>query len=87
MCLRTIQPSQEKVKMPASDEKRPSVPSNRITVKVSNQKEKCVIFRIKRDVKLRRMMEAFSDKLGIKMSTLRCHFDGKRIKPNQTLLQ
>ncbi|CAH8279807.1 unnamed protein product, partial [Arabidopsis lyrata] len=44
----------------------------------------CVYFRIKRDVELRKMMHAYSAKVGVEMSTLRFLFDGNRIKLNQT---
>ncbi|CAF2328653.1 unnamed protein product [Brassica napus] len=43
-----------------------------------------VYFRIKRNVELREMMEAFSHKVGKQMSALVFLFDGIRIKPNQT---
>ncbi|ESQ42858.1 hypothetical protein EUTSA_v10015519mg [Eutrema salsugineum] len=71
--------------MSASDEKKPSVPSSHVTVSISTQKkEMSVYFRIKKDVELCKMMKAYCDKFGIEMSTLRFHFDGDRIKPNQT---
>ncbi|CAH2069839.1 unnamed protein product, partial [Thlaspi arvense] len=37
-----------------------------------------------RNVALRMMMEGFCSKLRIEMSILRFHFDGKRIRPDQT---
>ncbi|KAG7613142.1 Rad60/SUMO-like domain [Arabidopsis suecica] len=68
----------------SSSDKKPLIPSSHITVKVKNQDDICVYFRIKRDVELRKMMHAYSDKVGVEMSTLRFLFDGNRIKLNQT---
>ncbi|XP_006281323.2 putative small ubiquitin-related modifier 7 [Capsella rubella] len=65
-------------------EKKPFVPSSHISVKIKSQDDICVYFRIKRDVELRTMMQAYSDKVGQDMSVFRFHFDGIRIKPNQT---
>ncbi|CAA7062651.1 unnamed protein product [Microthlaspi erraticum] len=41
-------------------------------------------FRVKKDVELRKLMEAVSVKIGMEMSTLRFLFDGNRIRPTQT---
>ncbi|XP_019088435.1 PREDICTED: putative small ubiquitin-related modifier 8 [Camelina sativa] len=69
--------------MSASD-KKPLVPSSHITVKIKSQDDVCVYFRIKRDVEVRKMMQAYSDKVGKQISTFRFLFDGTRIKFNQT---
>ncbi|XP_010446134.1 PREDICTED: putative small ubiquitin-related modifier 7 [Camelina sativa] len=69
--------------MSASD-KKPLVPSSHISIKIKSQDDICVYFRIKRDVELRTMMHAYSAKVGQQMSCFRFHFDGIRIKPNQT---
>ncbi|CDY28632.1 BnaC09g32430D [Brassica napus] len=70
--------------MSASDKKKSSVPSSHVTLKVKSQDDVDVYFRIKRDVELRKMMEAFSHKVGKQMSAFVFLFDGIRIKPNQT---
>ncbi|KAL0886857.1 hypothetical protein Bca101_010840 [Brassica carinata] len=69
--------------MSASD-KKVLVPSSHITIKVKSQDDVDVYFRIKRDVELRKMMEAFSHRVGKQMSAFVFLFDGIRIKPNQT---
>ncbi|RID41036.1 hypothetical protein BRARA_J01025 [Brassica rapa] len=74
--------------MSASDKKKSSVPSSvpssHVTLKVKSQDDVDVYFRVKRDVELRKMMEAFSHKVGKQMSAFVFLFDGIRIKPNQT---
>ncbi|ANM71062.1 unnamed protein product [Arabidopsis thaliana] len=69
--------------MSAAD-KKPLIPPSHITIKIKSQDDICVYFRIKRDVELRTMMQAYSDKVGQQMSAFRFHCDGIRIKPNQT---
>ncbi|KAL1188405.1 putative small ubiquitin-related modifier 7 [Cardamine amara subsp. amara] len=69
--------------MPTSD-KKPPVPSSHITIKLKSQDDISVYFRIKKDVELHKVMQAYSDKVGQEMSTFRFLFDGVRIKPNQT---
>ncbi|KFK27151.1 hypothetical protein AALP_AA8G341800, partial [Arabis alpina] len=71
--------------MSTSGEKTPSVPSTHVTLKVQmNQDEKCIYIRVKRDVGLHTMMEAFCIKVGGQMSHFIFCFDGDRINRNQT---
>ncbi|KAG7534385.1 Rad60/SUMO-like domain [Arabidopsis thaliana x Arabidopsis arenosa] len=68
----------------SAPEKKPLIPSSHITVKIKSQDDICVYYRIKKDVELRAMMQAYSDKVGVEMSAFKFHLDGIRIKPNQT---
>ncbi|CAH8392200.1 unnamed protein product [Eruca vesicaria subsp. sativa] len=65
--------------------------SNHVTVKVKSQAHEpitlddiSVYFRIKKDVGLRKMMEAFSVKKGEDMTAFAFLFDGDHIKPDQS---
>ncbi|CAA7062650.1 unnamed protein product [Microthlaspi erraticum] len=67
----------------ASEEKKSSVPSSHVTLKVNTQRGYCFVL-IKKDVELRLLMEAVSFEVGVEMSTLRFLYDGKRIRAHQT---
>ena len=54
-----------------------------ITIKVVNAEGAEVYFKIKRKTKLQKLMDAYCKKQGVSTSSIRFHFDGKRIEADK----
>jgi len=58
--------------------------SDHINLKVVNQDNSEVYFKIKRNTALRKLMEAYAARQGLAVSSIRFLYDGNRIQPDQT---
>ncbi|KAF3397900.1 Ubiquitin-like protein pmt3/smt3 [Penicillium rolfsii] len=58
-------------------------PSEHLNIKVTDNNNE-VFFKIKRSTQLKKLMDAFCDRQGKQMSTVRFLFDGTRVRPEDT---
>lgn len=58
-------------------------PSEHLNIKVTDNNNE-VFFKIKRTTQLKKLMDAFCDRQGKQMSTVRFLFDGTRVRPEDT---
>jgi small ubiquitin-related modifier len=57
--------------------------SEHLNIKVTDNNNE-VFFKIKRSTQLKKLMDAFCDRQGKQMSTVRFLFDGTRVRPEDT---
>eukprot|EP00994_Dinema_validum_P004992 NODE_3085_length_599_cov_864.069091_g2582_i0.p2 GENE.NODE_3085_length_599_cov_864.069091_g2582_i0~~NODE_3085_length_599_cov_864.069091_g2582_i0.p2 ORF type:complete len:103 (-),score=22.76 NODE_3085_length_599_cov_864.069091_g2582_i0:212-520(-) len=69
-----------------SDDQAPKTEgdSQQISIKVVNAEGAEVYFKIKRSTPLRKLMDAYCKKQGINRTSVRFHFDGRRIEDEKT---
>jgi small ubiquitin-related modifier len=60
-----------------------AAPSEHLNIKVTDNNNE-VFFKIKRSTQLKKLMDAFCDRQGKQMSTVRFLFDGTRVRPEDT---
>ncbi|KAF9890266.1 hypothetical protein FE257_006180 [Aspergillus nanangensis] len=65
--------------MPAGE----ATASEHLNIKVTDNNNE-VFFKIKRSTQLRKLMDAFCERQGKQMSTVRFLFDGTRVRPEDT---
>jgi hypothetical protein len=58
-------------------------PVEHLNIKVTDNNNE-VFFKIKRSTQLKKLMDAFCDRQGKQMSTVRFLFDGQRVRPDDT---
>ncbi|KAJ9157308.1 hypothetical protein NKR23_g134 [Pleurostoma richardsiae] len=72
---------------PAGGEQRPDAPaagaSEHLNIKVTDNNNE-VFFKIKRSTKLEKLMNAFCDRQGKSLSSVRFLFEGQRVQPFDT---
>lgn len=61
----------------------PSAPVEHLNIKVTDNNNE-VFFKIKRSTQLKKLMDAFCERQGKQMSTVRFLFDGTRVRPEDT---
>jgi Ubiquitin-2 like Rad60 SUMO-like len=61
----------------------PQPPSEHLNIKVTDGNNE-VFFKIKRSTKLEKLMNAFCERQGKQMSTVRFLFDGQRVQPTDS---
>ena len=66
------------------DAKTSAVPNDRITLKVRSQEGNELVFKIKKNTELKKLMDNYCSRLGITATSWRFIYDGERIKPNNT---
>lgn len=67
-----------------SAEKEGSAPAvEHLNIKVTDNNNE-VFFKIKRSTQLKKLMDAFCDRQGKQMATVRFLFDGTRVRPEDT---
>jgi len=57
---------------------------NTIQLRVVNQDGNEVVFKIKKQTALRKLIEAYCSRQGLDMNAIRFLYDGNRIQPDQT---
>ena len=57
-----------------------------LNIKVINSDGAEVYFKVKRDIKLKKLMDAYCKRQGMNSGSLRFNFDGERINPQSTPL-
>jgi|Transcript_73082 small ubiquitin-related modifier len=69
-----------------ADEQAPKTEGDtqQISIKVVNAEGAEVYFKIKRSTPLRKLMDAYCKKQGINRTSVRFHFDGRRIEDEKT---
>lgn len=60
-----------------------AAPTEHLNIKVTDNNNE-VFFKIKRSTQLKKLMDAFCDRQGKQMSTVRFLFDGTRVRPEDT---
>ena len=60
-----------------------SAPTDHLNIKVTDNNNE-VFFKIKRSTQLKKLMDAFCERQGKQMSTVRFLFDGARVRPEDT---
>jgi len=68
----------------ADTQAKPEGDSQQISIKVVNADGAEVYFKIKRSTPLRKLMDAYCKKQGINRTSVRFHFDGRRIEDDKT---
>lgn len=66
-----------------SPQEAPAAASDHLNIKVTDNNNE-VFFKIKRSTPLKKLMDAFCDRQGKQMSTVRFLFDGARVRPDDT---
>ena len=61
----------------------PPPPTEHLNIKVTDNNNE-VFFKIKRSTKLEKLMNAFCDRQGKQLSTVRFLFDGQRVRPEDS---
>lgn len=61
----------------------PQAPTEHLNIKVTDNNNE-VFFKIKRSTQLKKLMEAFCDRQGKTLQTVRFLFDGVRVNPTDT---
>jgi len=64
-------------------EDAPPPPTEHLNIKVTDNNNE-VFFKIKRSTKLEKLMNAFCERQGKQMSTVRFLFDGQRVRPEDS---
>ncbi|KAF9585606.1 Small ubiquitin- modifier 1 [Lunasporangiospora selenospora] len=65
-------------------EKKPETSSEHINLKVVGADSTEVFFKIKRSTQLKKLMDAYCDRQGKSLQSVRFLYDGERIQPNNT---
>lgn len=55
-----------------------------INIKVVNHDGNELIFKLKKDTPLKKVMDAFYQRLGLQAGSVRFNYDGNRVSPDQT---
>lgn len=63
---------------------QPKSDAETITIKIRDQTGDEMMFRVKRTTKMQKIFEAYAQRRGIQVSSLRFVLDGERIQPDQT---
>jgi len=61
----------------------PAPPADHLNIKVTDNNNE-VFFKIKRSTQLKKLMDAFCERQGKQMATVRFLFDGTRVRPEDT---
>lgn len=61
----------------------PPAPQDHLNIKVTDNNNE-VFFKIKRSTQLKKLMDAFCERQGKQISTVRFLFDGTRVRPEDT---
>lgn len=69
--------------MSAEQEGGSAAPTEHLNIKVTDNNNE-VFFKIKRSTQLKKLMDAFCERQGKQMSTVRFLFDGTRVRPEDT---
>ncbi|GLI73856.1 SUMO protein smt3 [Penicillium ochrochloron] len=67
----------------SAEQEAGAAPSEHLNIKVTDNNNE-VFFKIKRSTQLKKLMDAFCDRQGKQMSTVRFLFDGTRVRPEDT---
>jgi len=65
-------------------ETKEGIKAEHISIKVQGSDGAEIHFKIKRHTPLRKLMEAYCERQGKDMSSVRFHLDGTRLRPEQT---
>ncbi|KCV71472.1 hypothetical protein H696_02418 [Fonticula alba] len=65
-------------------EEKPQIKSDVVSIKVMNQDQSAITFKLKRTMPLRKVIDAYCERMGIQKSGFRFCFDGERIHEDQT---
>ena len=68
---------------PPTQAEAPPAPQDHLNIKVTDNNNE-VFFKIKRTTQLKKLMDAFCERQGKQMSTVRFLFDGTRVRPEDT---
>ena len=68
---------------PAQSPKEGAPPADHLNIKVTDNNNE-VFFKIKRSTQLKKLMDAFCERQGKQISTVRFLFDGARVRPEDT---
>ena len=66
------------------DAKAAAAVNDRITLKVRSQEGSELVFKIKKNTELKKLMDNYCSRLGISSTSWRFIYDGERIKANNT---
>lgn len=66
-----------------SAEQEGAAPAEHLNIKVTDNNNE-VFFKIKRSTQLKKLMDAFCERQGKQMATVRFLFDGTRVRPEDT---
>jgi hypothetical protein len=66
-----------------SDKESAAPPSEHLNIKVTDNNNE-VFFKIKRTTQLKKLMDAFCERQGKQISTVRFLFDGTRVRPEDS---
>jgi small ubiquitin-related modifier len=66
-----------------SDKEGAAPPTEHLNIKVTDNNNE-VFFKIKRTTQLKKLMDAFCERQGKQMSTVRFLFDGTRVRPEDS---
>eukprot|EP01132_Coremiostelium_polycephalum_P001313 gene1313-1657_t len=69
---------------PTEDKKETPVDGEQINLRVQNQDNVEVYFKIKRHTPLRKLMDAYCQRQGVNPNSIRFLYDGQRVQPERT---
>ncbi len=67
----------------SAEQEASAAPTEHLNIKVTDNNNE-VFFKIKRSTQLKKLMDAFCERQGKQMSTVRFLFDGTRVRPEDT---
>ena len=67
----------------SAEQEAGAAPTEHLNIKVTDNNNE-VFFKIKRSTQLKKLMDAFCERQGKQMSTVRFLFDGTRVRPEDT---